>query len=129
MLKRGNPPDTWKELLPGVHADIGGGYLENEARLSDVAMGWMIAAASLIPNGLKHDGNVLKLWPKPAGPQHDEQAGGFSKAGLRILPVDPSTGESSSPMHKSVYQRFAAGPVLVFDGMEPYRPTNLQTPH
>jgi len=51
--------------FPGVHADIGGGYLENEARLSDIALGWMVAAASIIPDGLKHDGSVLKLWPYP----------------------------------------------------------------
>jgi hypothetical protein len=113
--------------FPGVHADVGGGYLENEARLSDSAVGWMVAAASLIPDGLKHDGDVLKLWPSHAGPQHDEQAGGLLKAGLRILPVDPATGESSSPMHKSVYQRFAAGPVVIFDRIEPYRPVNLRT--
>ena len=113
--------------FPGVHADIGGGYLENEARLSDIALGWMVAAASLIPDGLKHDGDVLKLWPDPAGSQHNEQAGGFLKAGLRVLPVDPATGESSSPMHKFVYQRFTAGPVLVYDRIEPYRPINLRT--
>ncbi len=52
--------------FPGVHADIvGGGYLENEARLSNIALGWMVAAASIIPDGLKHDGSVLKLWPYP----------------------------------------------------------------
>jgi Uncharacterized alpha/beta hydrolase domain (DUF2235) len=49
--------------FPGVHADIGGSYLENEARLSDVALGWMVAGASIIPNGLKHDGNVLRISP------------------------------------------------------------------
>jgi Uncharacterized alpha/beta hydrolase domain (DUF2235) len=88
--------------FPGVHADIGGGYLENEARLSDAALKWMVAGASLIPDGLKHDGSVLRLSPDPAGPQHNEQAGGFLKAGVRHLPVDPDTGESASPMHKSV---------------------------
>jgi hypothetical protein len=78
--------------FPGVHADIGGGYLENEARLSDIAMGWMIAAASIVPDGLKHDGSVLKLWPDPEGPQHDEQAGGRLKKGLRtLLPEDEKT--------------------------------------
>jgi hypothetical protein len=87
----------------------------------------MVAAASLIPDGLKHDGDVLKLWPDPAGPQHNEQAGGILKAGLRVLPIDPSTGESTSPMHKSVYQRFTAGAVLVFDRIAPYRPVNLRT--
>jgi hypothetical protein len=88
---------------------------------------WMVAAASIIPEGLKHDGSVLKLWPCPGGPQHDEQVGSFLRAGLRVLPADKTTGESRSPMHKSVYQRFEAGPVLIFDRMEAYRPVNLQT--
>jgi Uncharacterized alpha/beta hydrolase domain (DUF2235) len=111
--------------FPGVHADIGGGYLENEARLSDIAMSWMIAAASIVPDGLKHDGSVLKLWPDPEGPQHDEQAGGWLKKGLRPLPEDDKTHESGAAMHKSVYRRFASDPVLLFDRIAPYRPDNL----
>jgi hypothetical protein len=95
--------------FPGVHADVGGGYLENEARLSDVALSWLLAGASLIPGGLKHDGSVLRLSPNPAGPQHNEQSGGFLKAGVRDLPVDSESGESKSPMHKSVYRRFGSG--------------------
>ncbi|WP_354125463.1 DUF2235 domain-containing protein [Bradyrhizobium sp. LA6.10] len=54
--------------FPGVHADIGGGYLENEARLSDAALSWMVAGASLISDGLKHDGSVLRLSPEPSRP-------------------------------------------------------------
>ncbi|MBW5437315.1 DUF2235 domain-containing protein [Bradyrhizobium canariense] len=53
----------------GVHADVGGGYLENEARLSDVALNWLLAGASLIPGGLKRDGSMLRLSPNPAGAQ------------------------------------------------------------
>jgi hypothetical protein len=109
-----------------VHADIGGGYLENEARLSDIAMGWMIAAASIVPDGLKHDGSVLKLWPDPEGPQHDEQAGGWLKKGLRTLPEDEKTHESRAAMHKSVYRRFEGDPVLLFDRIAAYRPDNLE---
>jgi T6SS, Phospholipase effector Tle1-like, catalytic domain len=112
--------------FPGVHADVGGGYLENEARLSDDALNWMVAAASIIPDGLKHDGSVLGLWPNSSGPQHDEQAGSFFKKGLRMLPTD-DTGVSRSPMHKSVYQRFENGPVMIFNQMGLYRPINLRT--
>ncbi|MGW1425745.1 DUF2235 domain-containing protein [Bradyrhizobium manausense] len=112
--------------FPGVHADVGGGYLENEARLSDVALNWMLAGSSLIPDGLKHDGSVLRLSPDPAGPQHNEQAGGFLKAGVRPIPVDPETGISKSPMHKSVYRRFEAASVLLYDRMAAYRPNNMR---
>ncbi|MGX1320756.1 hypothetical protein AB7M17_004209 [Bradyrhizobium sp. USDA 377] len=112
--------------FPGVHADVGGGYLENEARLSDVALNWMVAGASLIPDGLKHDGSVLRLSPNPAGQQHNEQAGSFLRAGVRKIPVDEKTGVSVSPMHKSVYRRFEAGPVLLYDRMAAYRPDNMR---
>ena len=112
--------------FPGVHADIGGGYAENEARLSDIALGWMLAAASIIPDGLKHDGSILRLWPDAGGQQHDEQAGGWLKKGLRDLPSDETTRVSGATMHKAVYRRFGADPVLLFDRMAPYRPPNME---
>ncbi|VIO70546.1 hypothetical protein CI1B_32000 [Bradyrhizobium ivorense] len=111
--------------FPGVDANVGGGYLENEARLSDNAMGWMLAAASIIPDGLKHDSSVLRLWPDAAGPQHDEQAGGWLKKGLRDLPVGRVTKTSGAIMHKSVYKRFACDEVQIFDRRGPYRPINM----
>jgi hypothetical protein len=114
--------------FPGVHADVGGGYIENEARLSDVALGWMLAAASIIPDGLKHDSSVLKLWPDPKGPQHDEQAGSFLKLGLRKLPADKVTLKSTAQVHKSVYARFKQDAVLLFDRMARYRPLTMR-PH
>jgi hypothetical protein len=103
----------------GVHADIGGGYEENESRLSDNALTWMLAAASIIPNGLKHDETVLRLHPDPAGPQHNEQKNSWLAFGLRKLPGNGAI------MHKSVYRRFAAGPVILFDVTDEYRPANM----
>jgi hypothetical protein len=112
--------------FPGVHADIGGGYIENEARLSDVGLYWMVAGASIIPDGLKHDAGVLRLSPDPRGPQHNEQAGGFLKFGVRQIPVDHATGVSRSPIHKSVYERFSGGNVLLYDQTRDYRPDNMR---
>lgn len=111
--------------FPGVHADVGGGYLENDARLSDVALNWMVAGASIIPGGLKHDGSVLRLSPDPAGLQHNEQAAGFFRVGVRDLPRN-AAGLSEAPMHKSVYQRFEAGPVKLYDRIGDYRPNNMR---
>jgi Uncharacterized alpha/beta hydrolase domain (DUF2235) len=105
--------------FPGVHADIGGGYVENDSRLSDDALAWMLAAASIIPDGLKHDGTVLRLHPDPAGPQHNEQKDSWLAFGLRKLP------NTKAIMHKSVYRRFEAGPVVLFDATGKYRPANM----
>lgn len=77
----------------------------------------MLAAASLVPNGMKHDESVLRLHPDPAGVQHDEQKGGFLRLGLRTIK------NNQAIMHKSVYRRFAAGPVVLFDKLGAYRPT------
>ena len=105
--------------FPGVHADIGGGYEENDSRLSDNALAWMLAAASIVPNGLKHDETVLRLYPDPAGPQHNEQKNSWLAFGLRKLP------STEAIMHKSVYRRFAAGPVVLFDTTGKYLPANM----
>jgi Uncharacterized alpha/beta hydrolase domain (DUF2235) len=128
LNKRDEHGDLYFEQVwfPGVHADIGGGYLENDARLSDVALNWMVAGASIVPDGLKHDGSVLRLSPDPAGPQHNEEAGSFLKVGIRDLPLNKETGLSQAPMHKSVYRRFEAGPVLLYDRMGDYRPDNMR---
>jgi hypothetical protein len=72
--------------FPGVHADVGGGYEENGSRLSDNTLAWMLAGASIVPGGLKHDETVLRLHPDPAGPQHDEQKYSWLTLGLRKLP-------------------------------------------
>jgi hypothetical protein len=64
--------------------------------------------------------------PDPAGPQHNEQAGGFLKAGVRDLPLNKETGLSEAPIHQSVYRRFEAGSVLLYDRMGDYRPDNMR---
>jgi hypothetical protein len=112
--------------FPGIHADVGGGYPENESRLSDITLKWMLAAASIIPNGIKHDGAVLRLYPDPTGPQHDECKAGHWQKRVRDLPADKRTGISEATMHKSVYARFAAKNVVQYDVIAPYRPINLK---
>jgi T6SS, Phospholipase effector Tle1-like, catalytic domain len=110
----------------GVHADIGGGYPENESRLSDITLKWMLAAASIIPIGIKHDDTVLRLYPDPTGPQHDECKAGHWQRGVRELPADKATRISEATMHKSVYARFAADQVIQYDVSAPYRPVNMK---
>jgi hypothetical protein len=105
----------------GVHADVGGGYQENESRLSDITLGWMLAAASLVPNGIKHDPSLLRLYPDPEGPQHDEYKAGNWQYGLRDLPNNAAT------MHRSVYARFEAAQVVQYDRMAKYLPENLRS--
>jgi hypothetical protein len=131
----GNP---WFEQVwfPGCHSDVGGSYAENEARLSDGALSWMVATATIIPEPILIDHGVLQLHPDPIGMQHDER-----KAGLgiltkllhvtwgkrtRVLDVPRGKQWSDATMHKSVYARFNAGPVVQYDYKVPYRPETLR---
>jgi hypothetical protein len=108
----------------GNHADIGGGYFENEARLSDIALGWMVAAASdtLAEKGLILDRTVLTMHPSADGMQHDETRSlAFRLAGRSDrAPVPDAT------LHPTVVDRFNLPRVLQYDVMAPYRPEALR---
>jgi uncharacterized protein (DUF2235 family) len=121
-------PGIWKDSEPlwfeqkwfaGNHSDIGGSYHENESRLSDISLKWMLDGAQAV--GLKYDPNLLRLYPDPTGPQHDETRSSvfkYAKKGVRHLGPD-------FPLHESVIERFAAGKVLHYDRYQDYRPENL----
>jgi uncharacterized protein (DUF2235 family) len=127
-------PDWLQQVwFAGNHSDVGGSYPENEARLSDISLGWMVHAAKNLPNGktpdgfgIKVDDRYLKLHPDPLGPQHDEREPGYLGGrfrwteGLRHV-------EDEAILHSSVLARFAAN-----DGVQHYyeqtiyRPPNLR---
>jgi hypothetical protein len=116
--------------FPGNHADIGGGYEENESRLSDATLQWMLNAATAIPHPFEFDPRVLVTHPSPDGRRHDEVKTGFGivtsltgmtwKAERRKLPSD------DAPMHESVYARFDLPKAFEYDVWKPYRPETLR---
>jgi uncharacterized protein (DUF2235 family) len=122
--------------FPGNHADIGGGYPENESRLSDIALKWMLACAYTIPNGIKYDPSVLRLHTDSAGLLHDEVKSGFGAItnalgmtwayGARRLPKMENRDFSDAPMHRCVYERFDMDEVPDYDAMRLYRPVTLK---
>lgn len=104
----------------GNHSDIGGSYSENDARLSDISLQWMLGAAVSV--GLKFDPHYLHLYPDPTGPQHDERRSWvFRYAGVEARKIPPD-----APLHESVGKRFEARAVLQYDVMKPYRPEPLR---
>ncbi len=129
-------PDSYPDWLDqiwfvGVHSDIGGSYAENESRLSDIKLEWMVHAAENLPdertpnaNGIKVDRRFLKLNPDPRGPQHDAREpgyfGGRFKWGKALRKID-----TDAILHASVYERFAAEKIQHFYAMQAYRPDNL----
>ena len=116
-------PDWLQQVwFAGNHSDIGGSYPENESRLSDVSLQWMVEAAEKIPDGLKIDHSVLRTYPSADGMQHDEGRGLMfrfaNKINRRI--------DTNAVLHPSVYDRFALPAVLQYDLMLPYRPESLR---
>lgn len=109
----------------GNHADVGGGYDEDESRLSDIALAWMVDEASsekLGNEALKTDPNVLHLNSRFDGMQHDETRNSifrWARKTSRIL-------MPNATLHGSVIDRFKLDAVLQYDRMAPYRPESLR---
>jgi Uncharacterized alpha/beta hydrolase domain (DUF2235) len=132
--RRDSDPDWLQQIwFAGNHSDVGGSYPENEARLSDISLRWMVHAAQNLPdettptgNGVKVNNRLLKLSPNACGPQHDAREPGYLwgrfkwKKGLRQI-------EPVAMLHSTVYERFAADKVQHFYEAKEYRPENLST--
>jgi len=115
----------------GNHSDIGGSYPENESRLSDSALDWMLKWATVVPGGLKYDDRVLKLSPYPEGMQHDELQAGLGLVtkltGYSWTEEKRKLPSADAVMHRSVYKRFDLPAVQIYDTLRPYRPQTLAT--
>ncbi|WP_082512410.1 DUF2235 domain-containing protein [Afipia sp. Root123D2] len=108
----------------GNHADIGGGYAENESRLSDITLSWMLdEATSLTDESLLVDRSVLALKPSFDGKQHDETRSLL----FRLAGKSDRAPVSTATLHESVKQRFEFEAVLQYDVMAKYRPESLRT--
>ena len=118
-----------QKWFAGNHSDIGGSYEECEARLSDIALAWMIEAATTVKDGIKIDDPVLRLYPSADGIQHCQRRVGFplltSWFGItwpgkrRAVPVN-------ALLHQTVIERANLPEVLQYDRLAPYRPEALR---
>ena len=125
----GRPKDR-KETQPiwfeqiwfaGNHSDIGGSYLEDESRLSDITLKWMVDAAQSVPDGIEIDPAVLKLYPSATGMQHDEAKRGLFSLARKITRRIPP----EAILHETVYERGRLAAVLNYDVAEAYCPQAL----
>ena len=142
FLKRGAPvqQDIKQVWFAGVHADIGGGYPENESGLSKYPLNWMIeegkangldinvAMQNHVVLGKQRKGSKRQYaMPDPGAPIHDSLAGGW-----KLLEWAPKKSEdkgwyiprgeareipSNARIHSSVFRRM--------ERVASYRPSNL----
>lgn len=109
----------------GCHSDIGGSYPESESRLSDIALDWMVdELRECVPLVTVRD-DILHRFPDATGLLHEET----HVPGLGPLRVpwksSPREVNPRAPLHATVLERLAAGPVPQGDRIEPYRPPEL----
>lgn len=122
----------------GNHSDVGGSYPESESRLSDISLDWMLGEARSMPEPLLVDDKRLRVFPSPAGLQHDEVAGmadtirSRTPAPLRWITralgwgVELRQPIATATLHPSVAERFALENVPRQGGGGPYRPVALR---
>jgi len=105
-------PDVKQVWFPGVHSDVGGGYLEKG--LSDAALQWMIEEAKKC--GLEVDQNLTEqIAPNFRDVLHDSASGVFKE--LRTQPRNVPLLESSPEIHPSAIDRLSGPPIA----QTPYR--------
>jgi uncharacterized protein (DUF2235 family) len=123
---RGAASDLEQICFAGDHADVGGGHLENESRLSDIALLWILDKAK--DAGLRCDGSVLHLHQDAAALQHDETRSDWKfRLASHLMGDKPRRPDESAPLHPTVLERFAvADGVVQFDVARPYRPPCLR---
>ena len=110
----------------GCHSDVGGSYPEDESRLSDIALQWMIEELKACVPSIEVQDSELRTTPDPLGMQHEEQYM-FEKWGIRKRWSGmPRLVEGQFKLHDSVLARLVAPNVCHFSAMQQYRPIQLK---
>jgi hypothetical protein len=144
----GHPADvTWNEeqgkedwLIPmwfaGNHSDVGGSYPEDESRLSDIALQWMVEEVeACLGERVTIRKDLLVTSSDPLGLQHDERARLLDPQPrwLRVVSFDMLTWRRAvrkihpkAPLHETVLERFAAPHVPQMGEVKAYRPESLR---
>lgn len=131
-VNRGDIAWLKQEWFAGNHSDIGGSYLEEESRLSDIALKWMVDELKKIPVPPKMNSSFVQTYPDALGLQHDEVLLSRESWLPRWVPwrlgwkSEMRAINSKAVIHESVIQRLKAELVPQFDALKPYRPDGLR---
>ncbi|WP_084489063.1 DUF2235 domain-containing protein [Novosphingopyxis baekryungensis] len=109
----------------GCHSDVGGSYPENESRLSDISLNWMVEELRDCVPMVKIQAHLLVTNPDSLGLQHDEIYM-WNKWWLKIKwPRKARRLKRDIPLHPTVLERLAAKNAPHENVTKPYRPTEL----
>jgi uncharacterized protein (DUF2235 family) len=126
---RKDEPEQFDQIwFAGNHADVGGSYPENESRLSDITLQWMVEfIAEKMPeaNRVIVDKGLLRLYPSADGMMHDECMVGIGGTALHWSKAVRDVPDGAQ-LHPTVYDRLAMASVRNFTTFGPYRPVALQ---
>jgi uncharacterized protein (DUF2235 family) len=126
--RKGEPDQFGQIWFAGNHADIGGSYPENESRLSDITLDWMVDfITEKIPeeNRVIVDKSLLRLYPSADGMMHDECMVGIGGTALHWSKAVRDVPDTAQ-IHETVYRRLEMKSVRNFTSFGPYRPAALQ---
>jgi hypothetical protein len=115
-------------VWPETFADVGGSYPENESRLSDITLDWMvdfITKAIPEPWRVVTDPSWLKTYPSSDGMMHDECMVGMGGTRLRWQKTIRDVPDTAQ-LHQSAYERLQMPRVRNFISFGPYRPAALE---
>lgn len=129
-----DPPWLRQVWFAGNHSDIGGGHAEDESRLSDVALQWMIEQLEETDHPVHIDRSKLSIWPDALGVQHEARQGlietlfpsWWPKFLQFTWPYEARTINPKAQLHPSVLQRFSAESISDHCRICPYRPVSLR---
>lgn len=116
----------------GNHSDIGGSYPEDESRLSDIALSWMVGEAESLPHPIVVDHSKLKMYPSASGIQHcevealrDSYPRWWPRRLRKSWKVEPRYDASGAPYHPTVRERLALDRISECGRPGIYRPVAL----
>jgi hypothetical protein len=126
-------PERFQQIwFAGNHSDIGGSYPEEESRLSDIALEWLVGEATSLPHPILVDRTKLKTYPAADGRQHCEVESLLSRY-PRWIPkplrrgwkAKPRYEASGATLHPTVRDRLNLEGVVKCGRFFPYRPEAL----
>ena len=135
-----HPPEASGELerfqqywFAGNHSDVGGSYAEDESRLSDIALNWVVGEATSVLHPILIDESKLRLYPSVDGPQHcqvaslrDSYPRWWPHAWRWSWTAEPRKIVSNATLHPSVLRRFELSEVTHCGAVSAYRPESLR---